>query len=55
MGAISDYVYRKEFGLSYKDFLGEPYDAYQNNQLILEAIGDINRVQQKKLERSARK
>lgn len=32
---IADYEYRKEFGLSYKQFLNEPLQVYDVNMIIM--------------------
>lgn len=38
---MQDYLYRKEFGLSYKDFLDEPLDEYSINAFIMTKIAEI--------------
>lgn len=51
---LGDYAYRKEFGLSYTDFIKEPLEEYLRNKEIMGIINDIQRTVQKRAERTSR-
>ncbi len=53
--ALNDYAYRKEFGLSYKEFFDEPLEVYNINQEILSSISEIQRQKEKQLERDQKR
>lgn len=53
--SLSEYSYRKEFSLSFKEFIEEPLDVYLINGEIMSIISDIQRRQQKKLERDSQR
>ena len=55
LGVLGDYAYRKEFGLSYSDFIKEPVDEYLRNKEIMGIMSDIQRATQKRMERESKK
>ncbi len=52
---LSRYNYRKEFGLSYREFIEEPLDEFFINNEIMSVISDLQAREKKKLERSSKK
>jgi hypothetical protein len=52
---LGDYSYRKEFGLSYFDFINEPIEEYLRNKEIMGIISERQRAEQRRLERSAKR
>ena len=50
---LGDYSYRKEFGLSYFDFIKEPLEEYLRNKEIMGIISEIQRSNQKRAERTS--
>jgi len=52
---INDYSYRKEFGLSQRDFEEEPLDVYYANNEIMSVISDIKRTETKRMEKKAKR
>lgn len=54
MDFIEQYAYRKEFGLSYGDFLKEPLEFYLVNKEIMAIIAEINRANIRKAERDTK-
>ncbi len=51
---MNDYAYRKEFGLSHKEFLKEPLDVYTANMQIMSVQAEIEGVKLRKLERQSK-
>ena len=55
IGLINEYTYRKEFGLSYEEYLNEPLESYINNTKIMSILSDIRKAELRNLKRQARK
>lgn len=47
-------MYRKEFGLSYWEFLAEPLSVYLDNMSVMSARSEIERAELKRMKRQAR-
>ena len=52
---MAEYAYRKEFGLSQKQLEEEPLEVYYHNQDIMSAMSEIERSEQKKMERQSKR
>jgi hypothetical protein len=52
---VNEYSYRKEFGLSYEEFLKEPWEVYLTNMEIMSIRADIERSYIRKMEREAKR
>jgi hypothetical protein len=52
---LNKYNYRKEFGLSYRDFVEEPLEEFFINNEVMSAIADLQARERKRLERNSRK
>ncbi len=55
IGHLNSFAYRKEFGLSHEEFIKEPLEAYIINTDIMNIKAEIERRQQKQLERKAKR
>lgn len=51
LAKINEYAYRKEFGLSKKQYLEEPMEDVVVNQEIMEILGEIAKAKQRLAEK----
>ncbi len=54
LDVLNEYAYRKQFRLSYQEFLKEDFDVYSHNLQIMAVQADIDRAILRKSERQAK-